>query len=240
MSSAAHKLAVVHAHTPAQAQALPPALDTSSLSSFSTLDSSIRQAVDRARNHFVEVGYYGYRLILHVAGEWTRYGFDSEDHYRSSLGIPPYMWRDYTTLAAKLSHLALEDIQELTIGAARCLARVRSDLWGEFAWLEEAKLLSAKEFENVVKQRHNAHPAKGGKLLKEARQEIRMAVPASQRGALEGRLEALRGECALKSAGEALALALGAAEKLARLSKTSPAAQAAFDRAIEEAKRACS
>jgi hypothetical protein len=220
------------------AHAAPAILAPAPGPDFSSLDQALRQAVDHARNRLVEVGYYGYQLIL--LGDWQQHGYESENSYRESLGVSPIMWRDYTGLAARLAHLSLADMQELTLSAAKSLATVRADLWLEFPWLEEAKLLPANEFSALVKQRLAKHPGKAGKLLREPRQDIRMAVPASQRAALESRLEALRESCSLATVGEALALALAAAEKLAKLAKNSPAAQSALDRSIEEVKRACS
>lgn len=192
---------------PAPSVVLPPG-------QFSTpeLDQQFRGAVKAVRNSLAAVAYYGYRLL--IADDWPSLGYDSAEHYCEEQGLSEGIWRRYTLLGERLQHLTLADMQQLRVASADALAKVHPDLWPEYAWVEEAKLLPVREFEMLVRQRNLAHQPS---QLAEPRIMVSVSVPLSQQSQIERRMTSLRRRAKLATSGDTLLFALEAAERASLL-----------------------
>lgn len=194
-----------------QSRPTPTILPAGQLST-SELDQQFRGAVKAVRNSLAAVAYYGYRLL--VAADWPSLGYESAEHYCEEQGLSEAIWRRYTLIGERLQSLSLADMQQLRVAAADALSKVHPDLWPEFAWVEEAKLLPVREFEMLVRQRNLAHQPS---LMAEPRSMVSVSVPISQQSTIERRMTSLRRRAKLATPGDTLIFALEAADRAAEL-----------------------
>jgi hypothetical protein len=202
---------------PAQPQLTPvvPTLLTTTLLApgqlaTAELDQQFRGAVRQVRNSLAAAAYYGYRLL--AADDWPSLGYDSAEHYYTEQGLSEALWKRYTTIGERLQHISLSDMQSLRISSADALSKVHPDLWPEYAWVEEAKLLPTREFEILVSQRNREHQPTASQLA-EPRITMSVSVPVSQQSLLERRLQSLRRRAKLATTGDTLIFALEAADR---------------------------
>ena len=206
-------------HAPVTLSSRDPAALTAS-----ELDTRLRGAVTTAHRSTCELIYYGYRLKL--ATDWRELGFATEEAYVESLGIGWMMWDRWIRIGERLAHLTLTEMTSISQRALGLLASVQPDLWPEYAWLEEAKVLPAREFEMLVKQRNHEHQPAGSRgLLSEPRADIKVAIPISQQAVLQRRLDQLRRRERLATTGEALVYALAATDRAGQLEDSLAAIQ---------------
>lgn len=172
-------------------------------------DRAIRNSVSGYRNALVEVAYYG-RRIMDTPGGWHELGYDSEDAYRDSLGLTRRTWKKYLLLGARLSHLTLAEMKSLTVQSADLLTSVHPQIWEEFAWVEEAHLLPAKEFGMLIEQRNSEL---GHQVIIDPKVKFTVEITKSQLAQTERRIATLRKQHRLQSAAATLNYALDAAER---------------------------
>jgi hypothetical protein len=206
------------AATPAQASSTASTASTASASpapAIADLDARFRQATTRARAALWEMVYYGYRLAL--AADWQKLGHESAESYIEQLGISPQTWLNYMVLGERLEHLTLAEMQGLKLGTMTQLAKVRPELWQEYAWVEEAKALPPRDFAMIVAQRNRDLSTKP---LAEPRADVRVSMPISQQVAVARRLDQIRRKQQLATTGDALIVAVAAVDRAALLEDT--------------------
>jgi hypothetical protein len=178
------------------------------------------RAVDHMRVAACELAYCGYRL--QQAADWTSLGYRDEMDFASAHGLSDSTWRTYTKLGGRLQHLDLAEMQGLTLAAANQIVRVNCAIWDEYPWVEEAKLLNAREFAMLVADRNQKAAALPAALAAPQRAEPRIPldvnIPASQQRVIKQQLETIRKREHLPTAADALTSALSAAEQFAELS----------------------
>lgn len=171
-------------------------------------------AADRARNAVVEMAYYGYRL--RQAGNWAATGFDSEDTFRERLGVSARKWEhQYMILGQRIAHLPLESLQFLTIVKAEQLSLIHPRVWAEYAWLEEARQLDARQFRDLVEERNREARLLGspGIAVVEPSMTLSLEMATSRCREIERKLLRLRRACQFKSQVNVLEAALIALEE---------------------------
>lgn len=170
----------------------------------------------------MEIAYYGYRL--RQADSWAELGFESEENCYEELGIPQATWNRYLLLGERLAQLTLEQLRSLSLTSAQWLARVNSRIWNEYAWVEEARLLTAHDFAALVEQRNADCKLLAAKsAVTEGTVEFKVRVAPSRMRSFKQRLEKLRQVYDVRSVADALERALAAAEKeLASNAEDSP------------------
>jgi hypothetical protein len=180
---------------------LPPA-DVEVLS----LIQQLRSTAKTYRNCLAEISYYGWRLRYALGGSvgnkgsmWASVGYESEDAFRESLGIPLSTWNERLRIGQVLCNLSLEDLKQVKPTNARLLTQVDPAIVADFPWVEEAKTLSAKEFaQNVAKRNKQA----GSDV--EPTDIFKVRLPITAKIFLEDTVEKFRVEHELASTGEAL------------------------------------
>lgn len=177
------------------------------------LYQSLRQSTTKLRHSLVEISYYGWRLRQRNA--WGDLGLADEEAARLDLGLSSNLWETYLMLGERLASadMTLDQMRALSVESARLLTRVHPKLWNEFAWIDEARMLSVRQFATLVDERNSQVTLAVQRQLAEPRTRLAMLMPASQRAGVESRLAAVRQQRNLKSNAEALAAALTAAER---------------------------
>ena len=179
------------------------------------LDQRFRAATTRARAALWEMVYYGHQLDQ--ADAWPALGVESGVAYAEHLGISATTWNNYMVLGARLAHLSLAEISGLRLQTMTELARVHPSLWDEYAWVEEAKALPARDFAMIVAERNRkAQP----KPLAEPRADVRVSMPLSQQVSVARRLDQIRRKQRLASTGDALLVAIDAVDRAGLLEDT--------------------
>lgn len=172
--------------------------------------TSLSRAATSHRNSMVEIAYYGHRIA--AADAWQELGFRDEDHCRQHLGFPESTWTGYMRLGDRLSMLTLEQMTQLTQTAARQLTRIHPKIWEEYSWVEEAKLLPARDFQTLVDSRNKEVSPMA---LSEPKSNVTIQVPMSQRKVIEARIEKLRRGNRLTTTAATLSHIVAAAESQA-------------------------
>lgn len=180
---------------------LPPA-DVEVLS----LIQQLRSTAKTYRNCLAEISYYGWRLRYLMGGSaghrgslWGQVGYESEDAFRESLGIPQGTWASRIQIGQVLCNLSLEELKQVKPTNAQLLTQVDPAIVADFPWVDEAKTLSPKEFaHNVAKRNKQA----GSDV--EPTDFFRVKVPITAKIFLEDTVEKFRVEHELASSGEAL------------------------------------
>jgi hypothetical protein len=173
--------------------------------------SLLKKSVTRLRNAMVETAYFAYQLA--ARDEWSKLGFEDEEACRESLGLAESTWATYLLLGERLSSLTLDQMRELSVGCCRLITTISAKIWDEYAWVEEARVLSTREFSALVGQRNRDWKIAGRVGVAEPRAALTVQVPISQQQGLEQRIESLRRVRRLRSSSEALDQALAAAER---------------------------
>lgn len=168
----------------------------------------VEKAVRTERRSIVEIAYYGYRLS--VANAWTELGYESEEHFVEHLGYSDRRWQQYMILGERLQPFRVDQLHDLTIESATQISRVHPRIWADYAWVEEAKLLTTAEFRALVEKRNREASPHG---LTEPRAAIALSVPVSRRANLEKQIDALRKQRRLHNAAAAVEYALAAVER---------------------------
>lgn len=172
------------------------------------IDQKFRAATQQYRFSIVEMAFYG--RLLRAKDAWDEIGLRDEEHYRQHVGLSEKTWQDCMTLGERLQGVSLAEARELTIAAATQLTKVHPRIWSEYSWIEEAKLMPAREFKMLVEQRN--HEAKPGKLA-EPRATLAMQVAVSKHAEIERRLTTIRKQGNLRNSAEALESALNSAAR---------------------------
>lgn len=161
-----------------------------------------------------EMIFVAYRLWL--ANDWPALGFEDVEGFCEAAGVSVRYWDQLTVLGERLQHLTLGEVQNLSFPILQSLGKVHPSIWSEYAWVEEAKALTAKEFQMIVAQRNSQVT----KTLVEPRCALTLRVPLSQQPVLERRLEALRRQERFSSTAEALTFALESVDRADLLADT--------------------
>lgn len=182
----------------------------------------LQRSTANCRNAMMEIAYYGFRL--RQADSWAEIGLADEESCREYLGIPEATWDKYVTLGERLQQLTLDDLRSLSMASAQWLTRVNPKIWGEFPWIEEARLLSATNLAALVAQRNGDIKLLAAKdAVKEGAIEFKFKIAPGHMRPFKQRLEKLRQAYDVRSVAEALERALDAAEKeLAENAKSTP------------------
>ncbi len=153
-----------------------------------------------------EIAYYGWRLRYAMGGTtgatgdlWPTVGFESEDEFRESLGIPESTFYSWLRIGQILCNLSLEELKQIKPTNAKLLTQVDPALVADYPWVREAKTLSSDEFAMLISQRNKQ---KG--IAKEPTLYFRVKVPATAKKFLEETVERFRVEHELVSSAEAL------------------------------------
>lgn len=209
-------VAQLAAATPAPSQtAGTVAVVAVATASVAELDQRFRAATTRARAAIWEMIFYGYRL--EQAEAWASLGFESGEAYAESLGLSPDTWQNYMTIGDRLWQLSLAEMQGLKLSTMQQLAKIHPNIWDEYAWVEEAKALTARDFSMIVAQRNREHSPKP---LAEPRADVRVSMPLTQQVAVARRLDQIRRKQQLASTGDALIVAVAAVDRAALLEDT--------------------
>lgn len=183
------------------------------------LDQRFRAATTRARAAIWEMVYYGHKLeqAAAAAAAWATLGFDSGEAYAEAQGISASTWHNYMVLGDRLQRLSLAEMQGLKLGTMAELAKIHPAIWDEYAWVEEAKALPARDFAMIVAQRNREHSPKP---LAEPRADVRVSMPLTQQVAVARRLDQIRRKQQLATTGDALIVAVAAVDRAALLEDT--------------------
>jgi hypothetical protein len=191
--------------TPIRPSTLPPSTAPITLTE---LDQRFRALVRHQSRTLGEMVFVVYRLW--TADSWESLGCADVESYCNSVGVSYAYWKRLAILGQRLQSLTLAEMQNLPLRAMESLIRVHPSIWSEYAWVEEAKALTAREFSMLVMQR-NERVAHG--QLSEPRTQLTLRVPLSQHPVLERRLETLRRQEKFGSTAEALTYALESVDR---------------------------
>jgi hypothetical protein len=172
------------------------------------LDQALQKSTTAYKNAFVEIAHFCHRL--HEKQDWGTLGAGSEEEYFTSRGLAR-TWEMFVLLGARLAELSLDQMRELTAGSAQILAKIPEKLWGEFAWVDEARLLTTKEFTLLAKERLGELTRTKG--LAEPKASLSLQVPLLRRDELERRIDSLRRQHHLHSPVDTLDFMLRIAEQ---------------------------
>lgn len=172
------------------------------------LAAGFAQGSNSHRNGLIEMAHFGYRL--HEMDDWAATGFAGEEEFFSSHGLSASTWKTYLVLGERLSHLTLTQTRGISVSVARLITTINAKLWEEYAWVEEARLLSTKEFAQLAEKRLGG--AMGRKGLAEPKAALSVSVPLRQREKFERRIDLVRKHNHLKTPAETLDYILGLAE----------------------------
>lgn len=193
-------------------QIVPP---PASAATIAELDQRFRAATMRARAAIWEMVFYGHKL--EQAESWVALGFESGSTYAEAQGISATTWNNYMVLGDRLRRLSLAEMQGLKLGTMTELAKVHPNIWNEYAWVEEAKALPARDFAAIVSQRNREYSPKP---LAEPRADVRVSMPLTQQVAVARRLDQIRRKQQLATTGDALIVAVAAVDRAALLEDT--------------------
>ena len=168
---------------PVPTSAPRPTLTPTGGESAQELDQQLQRSTTAFKNAFVEIAYISHKL--YEMDDWQKIGFRDAEGYFEARGLAG--WKMYVLLGQRLSPLSLDEMRQLTIGAARLLAQIPGKLWEEYDWLGEARMLPMKEFAQLVRQRGAA--AKG---VAEPKASLSLSVPLRELDGLERRFDLLR------------------------------------------------
>lgn len=190
--------------TPIRPAVQPPSDAPITLKDMAVQFFSLSRQQSRVVGEMILVAYR-----LWVANDWPALGFTDVEAFCDHAGITAKYWDQLTLLGERLQLLTVGEVQGLSLAMLNSLARVHPSIWSEYAWVEEAKALQAREFAMLVTQRNE----EVNKSLTEPRCALTVRVPLSQHPVLERRLEALRRQERLGSIGEALTFALESVDR---------------------------
>lgn len=177
--------------THAQPEYLPPA------GAAPTYDRELRRAAKGLKASLTMLAYYGARMR---AGDlFSSLGYNSEDEYRESLGVPRSTWFKYIRIGELLYDLSLDDLQAISTGNAELLIQVDPMLRLDYDWVTEAKQLTCESFAELISKRNRQTGAP-----REPQTYFRAKVPYSVKKFLEESLENFRVKNELTSTAQAL------------------------------------
>lgn len=182
------------------------------------LFARLQRSATALRNSLIEISYLGWQL--RQRNDWQALGLADETAARETLGLGEATWQTYMTLGERLvaSGLTLEQLRSLTVESARLLTRVHPRLWHEYAWLDEARMLSTRQLASLVDERNRlaaAGTSAGATPRGLAETSVKLSLSCSrmQHAALDSRLTTLRRALQHRSAAETLLHAVAAAER---------------------------
>lgn len=173
---------------------LVPSASASSVASpaLATKFQRLQRAADTLRQSAIEIAFIGWEI--ESADGWQALGFDSAESAGEILGLSAATWRNYLTLGSRLHsrNLTLDQAQKLTMQSASLLMKIHPTLWTEFAWIDEAMMLSAKQFAALIDDRHGQLAAADLPRGAEFTSSLTLSLPASRRAIVETKLTNLR------------------------------------------------
>jgi hypothetical protein len=171
-----------------------------------SLVQQLQQTAKNYRSCMAEIAYFGWRLRYSMGGSagntgnlWPTIGFEGEEQFRESLGIPQSTWYKWLSVGQILCNLSLAELQQIKPTNASLLTQVDPSLVADYPWVREAKTLSSDEFALLISQRNKQ---KG--ITKEPTLYFKVKVPATAKKFLEETVERFRVEHELASSAEAL------------------------------------
>jgi hypothetical protein len=173
------------------------------------LAAGFTQGITSHRNGLVEAAHYGFRL--YEMDDWEAAGFADEEDFLIRHGLSVSAWKTYLVLGDRLSHLTLAQMRGITISAAKLITKIPPKIWEEYAWAEEARLLKAEDFAQLVQKRVGAAAKNRG--LAEPKAALSVSVPLRQREKFERRIDLVRKQNHLKTSAETLDYILSLAEQ---------------------------
>lgn len=143
------------------------------------------------------VAYGGIRMRM--ANGWSDFGYESEEACRDAMGVPRSTWYKALRIGEALFNLSFEDLQAITVGNAELLIQVAPELWADYPWVQEAKVLSSDKLAERIVMRNQTAGRDDEPMA-----YVRYKVPYSAKSAIEEMVESFQQREGLNTAGHAL------------------------------------